>query len=291
MRWAVAQIAIAAAAALAVGPGPARRSIAAFLVAVAVSLPFFAPPAPLPRALLAFVGLLALLKTIEIGARPGHWPAWRRLWHVCMPFDVRRTQSVRPAVDPKLLGRVVLLGGIGGFVFFLLLRLRGLGGQGRDVARLLCGAVLVYVWVEATSEAARFAHRVGGIEVPPIQRAPILARSVGEFWSERWNRPWSDWLRRFVFLPLARRRLPALGLFAAFVVSGVMHAWMFAAALGMSAAVMTAGFFLIQGTCALAETRFNVRTRPSWATRAWTLAALLVPSPLFVHPFLCAFGL
>lgn len=229
--WIVAQFAIAAAAALAVGSDQPRRFLAAGLVTLALTVPFLAPPEPLPRALLAFLGLLTLLKTVEIGSAPAHWPAGRRLWHLLMPFDVRRTRAVKPGFDTGLLGRIAMLGALGAFALFVLLHVRAQTGTARDLGRLLCGVVIVYVWVEATSEAVRFAHRTVGIEVPPIQRAPIRARSVGEFWGERWNRPWSDWLRRAVFLPLARRRLPALGLFAAFVVSGLMHAWMFLAAL------------------------------------------------------------
>lgn len=277
VTWAAAQVGLAAAAVFALGAGAARRTAAA-------TLPWLAPLGPLPRALLCFVGLLPFLKTIEIAATPGPWPAWRRLWHGLVPFDVRGTPFVKPAVDGRILGNIILHGAIASAAFVAIPWLDS--GPARDAARLLFGTALVYAWIKGGSEIVRFGHRCVGIEVPPIQRSPILSRGAREFWGERWNRPWSDWLHRFAFRPLARRRHPALAVLAAFGVSAAIHAWMFAVALGGQAAAMVGAFFLIQGVVVLAETYLRLRTWPAPASRAWTFFVLLGPLPLFLDPFL-----
>ena len=70
---------------------------------------------------------------------------------------------------------------------------------------------------------------------------------AAEFWGERWNRTVGEWLYRFAFRPLARRRRPMLGLAAAFALSALLHAWMFVVALDVRAGFMAGAFFLVQG--------------------------------------------
>jgi hypothetical protein len=289
--WVAAQVGVAVAAALVVGAGATRRAAAALLVGAGATLPWLSPSGPLSRVVLSFVALMAFLKTIQIAFTPGPWPARRRLWHLFVLLDVRRTRFITPAVDWRMLGNVFLQGALAGAAFFVLARLGTLPGQAREVARLICGATLLYAFLEGLSGIMQFGHRVVGIEAPANQHAPILARSAGEFWGERWNRCVSEWLRQFVFRPLARRHQPALGLLAAFAASAALHAWVTAPALGARAAVMMAGFFLVEGVIVLAETRLSLRTWPAPLARAWTIFVLLGPSPLGLDPFLRVFGL
>ncbi|MGQ0764031.1 MAG: MBOAT family protein [Acidobacteriota bacterium] len=289
--WIGAQISLAIAAVLVVGGDWTRRTIAGAVLVLSASLPWFAPGVPLVRALLCFVGLLALVKTTQIAATPGPWPAWRRVWHGLVPFDVRQVRLVKPALDWPILGMVLLYGAIGAGAFVTLSASHTLPGSARLIGRFFSGALLVFAWIGGSSEIVRLAHRVLGVAVPPIQRAPLLARSAGEFWGERWNRPWSDWLRHFAFLPLARQRHGALGLFAAFAVSGVMHAWLGLVALDVPAAAMMGAFFLLQGLIVLVEARLCLRAWPRAAAHLWTLFVLLAPSPLFVAPFLRALNI
>jgi len=172
-----------------------------------------------------------------------------------------------------------------------LARLGNVPESGRAFARAVFGAAFVYAFMETLSDAIRLIHRMVGIEVSPIQDAPILARSLGEFWSERWNRPVSVWLRETAFLPLARLRYPTLGLVAAFCLSAGIHAYFYAVPLGGQAALMVAAFFVVQAVMIVAEKRLRVRAWPAPAARAWTLILLLACSPLFVEPILRGAGL
>ena len=289
-NWFIAQVSLVIGAVLLVGPGRARRAATLLLVVASGLLPWLAPPRPKGRVLLCFMFLVTVIKTLQIGWTHGPWPAWRRVWHGLMPFDVRGARVVGPAMDWSMLGMTALYCAVGALSFAALSALPRQPWVLHDLTRYSCGVVFVFALVSASSEFVRLSHRVFGIAVPPIQRSPLLARSVGEFWADRWNRPWSEWLRRFAFLPLARRHHSALGVLAAFTVSGVMHGLLVLPALGADAAAMMAGFFLAQGSVVLAESPLHVREWPTAASHAWATAVLLLTSPLFVVPFLRVLG-
>jgi hypothetical protein len=231
------------------------------------------------------------MKTTQIETTAGPWPLWRRCWHGLVPCDVRSARRVKPALDNKMLWNILLHLAVLGAAFAGLARLGSVPESGRAFARAVFGAAFVYAFMETLSDAIRLIHRMVGIEVSPIQDAPILARSLGEFWSERWNRPVSVWLRETAFLPLARLRYPTLGLVAAFCLSAGIHAYFYAVPLGGQAALMVAAFFVVQAVMIVAEKRLRVRAWPAPAARAWTLILLLACSPLFVEPILSGAGL
>jgi hypothetical protein len=70
--------------------------------------------------------------------------------------------------------------------------------------------------------AALFWRRAGR-PVEPIMRAPVLASSLDEFWSRRWNLAFADFARIFLFRPLARRLGAAMALMTGFIFSGLIH--------------------------------------------------------------------
>jgi hypothetical protein len=289
--WAAVQVGVAVAAALVVGGSAARRVAAALLVAAGAALPWLSPARPLLRVLLSLVALMAFLRTVQFAFPPGPWPGRLRLWQLFVLFDVRRTRFVGPAVDGRVLGKVLLQGALAGGAVLALTRLGGLPDQAHALARVVCAAVLLYAVTGGSSGIMQFGHRLVGIEVPSNQHVPILARTAGEFWGQRWNRSVSQWLRLFVFRPLARRHRPALGLLSAFAVSAAMHSWLAGVALGAHAAMMMGGYFLVQGGVVLAERYLNARTWPAPVARAWTVIVLLSPSPLGIDPFLRVLGL
>jgi hypothetical protein len=143
-----------------------------------------------------------------------------------------------------------------------------------------------YLAVEAITVHLRSVLPPFGWEHAPIQRAPILARSIGEFWGARWNMIVSVGLRKNVFEPLARRRAAKLGLFASFVVSAILHTFMTLPAAGAIAALEMGAFFVIHGVLVLIETRIGVRRWPVALARVWTLGMFVVTLPLFAEPFL-----
>lgn len=127
-----------------------------------------------------------------------------------------------------------------------------------------------------------------GIDAPPIMRAPIAARSLNEFWAERWNIAFAESARRLLLRPLARRwgAKPAAGFI--FLVSGLVHE----SVISLPARGGWGGptlYFLLQGAGAWFEkTRAGRRfgLTDGWRGRMWTLAVTATPLPLLFHaPF------
>jgi len=286
--WFGLLLASMAAGALLAGPTSPRRLASLPALLACLLLPLLAPLPPLSRALLACLGMLGLLKLLQLDFEP-RWAGHHPLWHGLSPFDVSKARRVATRFDARLFGlllvHALLLGAVVAGLVLLPADL-----PLRAATRLLLGAALVYTAMETATEGLRFLHRLFAVDVPPIQQAPVLARSVGEFWSRRWNRPVSDWLNEYVFLPLARRRRPRLALLAAFAVSALFHAWLYFVALGLPAAASVTGFFLLQAPIVMLETRLRIARWPALAARAWTLGWLLATSPLFVEPLLRGLG-
>jgi hypothetical protein len=287
--WFALQLLLMLLGAFVAAPSGARRAASLPFILACLLLPLFAPLPPLPKALLAVLGLLGLFKMLQLDFEP-RWRAQHRAWHALMPFDVSTASRVPTAFDAPLFGLVVLHALLLAAIVALLLQLPP-ALPGRFAWRLLLGTGLVYTAMETATEGLRWLHRLAGQAVPPIQEIPIAARSVGEFWSRRWNRPVSAWLGEYAFAPLARRRRPVLALVLAFAVSAALHAWMFYAGLGLRAALAGGLFFLLQAPVVMLESRWRITRWPTALARAWTLGWLLLSSPLFVAPVLSALGL
>jgi len=131
--------------------------------------------------------------------------------------------------------------------------------------------------------------RRAGVDAPPIMRAPLLATSLGDFWSGRWNLAFRDLAHRYVFRPLVGALGAGGATMAVFAVSGVVHELV----LSLPAEGGWGGptlYFLIQGVGCLAERQRSWRrvTR-RWPPIGWATTALLVlaPLPLLLHqPFM-----
>ena len=276
--------------ALVAGHSQLRRLASLPFVLACLFVPLFAPEPPLLRVLLSMLGLLGTLKMLQLDFEP-RWQAHHPAWHGLVPFDVSNATRVPPAFDPRLLALVLVFALAVLACVHALLQSPADGRWTREAVRVVLGAAMLYAAMEAATLSLLFLHRLAGIAVPPIQVNPIAARSVGEFWGKRWNRPVSDWLGEYVFAPLRRRRRPVLGLVLAFAASAAMHAWVFFAGGGWRAALAMTLFFLLQAPVLLLESKLRVARWPEWAGRAWTLGWLLLLSPLFVLPVLDATGL
>jgi hypothetical protein len=268
-----------------------RRDASVFLLIAALLLPLYVPAGPLPRAILCSLALLTLVKVLQIARDPERWPPADRLWHAFAPFDIRDTSARERTLDRPLLKRALLhamlaLGALLGL--WLLPRALPLGMM---LVRMGLGALLVYSAMDAITEALRLAHGLSGVSVPPIQATPIASQSIREFWSERWNKPVSEWLGEFVFLPVSRRSNVGWGLLATFATSGLLHAWMFYTALGWIPAMMAFAFFIFQAMFVMVESFIRMRDLSPLLRRAWTLGMLGISSPLFVEPVLRVLGL
>lgn len=291
LAWIVLQVVLVVVAVQLMDRATWRRIASIGVLLAAVMLPLFVPAGPLPRAVLAALGLLAVVKVLQVARAPEQWPARSRFWHGLAPFDVAATQRVAPALDRKLLRSVLVHGALAALALLGLFLLPRSLPLGPGLLRLLLGAGFAYTAMEAVTEGIRFVHLLAGVAVPPLQAAPIRSRSIREFWSQRWNRPVSDWLNEFVFRPVARRQGALLGVLAAFSASGLLHAWMFYVAAGLAAALMAAAFFVFNAIFVLVESAIDIRSLPTPARRVWTLGMLLISSPLFVEPMLRVLGL
>jgi hypothetical protein len=123
-----------------------------------------------------------------------------------------------------------------------------------------------------------------------MQRVPAAARSVGEFWSERWNRPVSAWLTEYAFAPLVASGAAALALLppsrsAPRSTPGCSTRDWAGARRCRRRVLPAAG---ADGDAGVEAAR---RALAGAAAHAWTLAWLLATSPLFVQPILQALGL
>jgi hypothetical protein len=288
--WFSAQLALACAAMLAAGRGGIRIALLASLLAVGTVLPWFAPLSPVAVVLLSFISVLAVLKSTQIAALRQPWPWWMRLWHLFGVSDMRGARRVTPMLDGRALFATALFGALAALAFCLLHRI----GQPRMpvwwVARILSAATLMYAAFEVLSGTLRIGYLAFGVEVPPVQRAPIKSLSLAEFWGRRWNLVVSGWLREFVFLPLARRRRPQLARAAAFGASGAYHAWM-VFALGAEAVALMGLYFLLHGAAVVIEPRIGVLHARPLIARIWVLATLLIPLPLLSEGWLRALGI
>jgi alginate O-acetyltransferase complex protein AlgI len=131
--------------------------------------------------------------------------------------------------------------------------------------------------------------RSRGFDVAPPFDAPLLSTSLGEFWSRRWNRAFSDMTALVVYRPVSRWLGIRTGLFAAFVFSGVLHEL----AISVPARGGYGGPFayfllhaLVVGVERALQARGGFRWPMAWA-RAWTAFWLVAPLPILFHrPFL-----
>lgn len=291
VAWFLLQALLVLAAVQFMGRRAWRRDASVFLVIAALLLPLSLPAGALPRALLSSLALLSLVKVLQIAQHPERWPPGDRLWHALVPFDIYDTRRRARALDRDLLAVLALHSALALAALLGLWLLPRALPLGMMLVRMTLGALLVYSAMDAITAGLRLAHALSGVSVPPIQSTPIASQSVREFWSQRWNKPVSDWLAEFVFLPVSRRSNAGWGVIAAFATSGLLHAWMFYAAIGWVPAMMAFAFFIFQAVFVMVESFIRLRELSPRLRRAWTLGMLAISSPLFVEPVLRVLGL
>ncbi len=145
--------------------------------------------------------------------------------------------------------------------------------------------------------------RRAGRPVQPIMNSPHRARSLSDFWGERWNRAFRDVARPLLFVPLTRRFGLAAGTLTAFVFSGVVHELVISIPAGAGYGGPTV-YFALQGGGLLFERssagrRLGLR-RGGPLARVYAGTVVLAPVALLFHtpfmervfvPFMYALGL
>jgi predicted DCC family thiol-disulfide oxidoreductase YuxK len=124
-----------------------------------------------------------------------------------------------------------------------------------------------------------------GIPALPLMRTPLLATSLADFWSHRWNRAFNKLAHDFLLRPLARRAGTTYAGLSAFIASGLVHDLVISIPARGGYGLPTA-YFALQGAAVLFEkssvgTALGLRR----GMRGWlfTLAVTLLPAPLVFH--------
>ena len=133
---------------------------------------------------------------------------------------------------------------------------------------------------------AALAWQSAGVDAKVIMRAPALATSLNDFWSNRWNLAFRQLAHDLVLRPL-HRRLGVVGAgLVAFVASGLAHELVISLPAGAGYGLPTA-YFVLQGLGMLFE-----RSRPgrglglARGLRGWLFAAAVTGGPAYwlFHP-------
>jgi len=292
MFFGCTQIGLFAVIVLTAGRSVVQRLCAALLVTCAFVLAWYTPGIPLARGLLAFVATCGLFVAVNIAFSPERRISIRdRLLQAITLSGSMRAAPVPATLSARAIGRIVIDLTLSGLALLVLLHTRHLVGAIDSIERLSAGVLLVYAVVQLFFDFVSFCFLAASLPLDSLHRTPIGARSLAEFWSQRWNRVVSAWLHAFVYLPLARRRCARLGLFCAFLVSGMLHGWVILVALGSTGACAILLFFVVQGAFVLAEHSLHIHAWPVPVARGWTLAVLLACSPLIIDPYLRIFDL
>jgi hypothetical protein len=125
-----------------------------------------------------------------------------------------------------------------------------------------------------------------GVNAVPMMNSPLLAPSLSDFWSSRWNLAFRDLARIFVFRPVLRKWGIACAVVSAFVFSGILHELLISLPADAWYGLPTL-FFLIQaGGIFMEKSGYGARYGINRGIRGRLFAALFILAPvvLLFHP-------
>jgi hypothetical protein len=125
-----------------------------------------------------------------------------------------------------------------------------------------------------------------GFNAVPIMQAPILSRSLSEFWGKRWNLGFRQLSYEFVFQPLRTLiGVPSAMMFV-FLFSGLVHELVISVPARAGYGLPTA-YFLLQGAgIALERSAIGRALHLRGGLSGWAYAAIITACPAFwlFHP-------
>ena len=201
-------------------------------------------------------------------------------WVLVSPDSVLRARQANGA-GPVVL-RILILSGVTGMCYWVYWQLV-LGFHIRGILlSYLATPFLILVGESLVAILSLFLMPFGYL-LPALHRRPWAARSVADFWANRWNLWFSDWFRYVIFSRLRQRPMPAS--FLAFAVSGLMHEWVINVPLYCVTGRILFGtmtiYFLLQPVGILCERHFLKGHPRSKVMFVWLV--VFMPSPLVLN--------
>lgn len=263
-----------------------RRGLLVLATIVALGASLWIPEEhTLLRFVAGMLGFVVAMRAADLLRDRRRWSLGERLWLFTAVVDVRNIEPMPVRRAPRRWLAILAyatLATAGWAVAHL-----DVTGAWSPFVRYAGGAMFIYGIADAACGLAVEGHAALGMRLPPQHHAPILATSVGAFWSKHYNLNVSDWIARHIHRPLVRRGHARWGLAAAFGFSAAFHMWLAWIPLDLTMAASMGAFFVVQGVAVILERTLPVlRRQPVAIRRGWTLAWILLPSPLFVEPFL-----
>jgi hypothetical protein len=289
--WLPACVLFASALSQLAAPRGWRRHASLALALGSLCAPWFAPQGSVLRAFVALYLLWACTKVFDMTRdRERRSPLFRWIWMLVL-HDLRRDgyarHGARPELRPGLLASALVALALTFAALFLALFVAPtLAPAAGWLLHHGAGILVCYFGVEGALRTFEFFDRCFGLSPPVLHQHPVLSLSLAEFWGRRWNRVVGHWLFTALYRPLALRQHPVLAVLAAFVGSALLHQYFTWAAIGFGWSLIMASFFLLQVPLLLLEAAFRQQRWPRPLRRAWTVACLVLSSPLFVAPTL-----
>ncbi len=240
------------------------------------------------RSLWVMGTFMGAARTVDLAR--GRWSLGARLVHAFSLVDTRRLVKVSRALETSWLGLFVAWEAVAWGAYEAIPLASRFTGAAYLAWRWGSAVLFFYALTAGAYPLFRLGYRLAGFATPPLHIEPALSRSVQEFWGERWNRIVSTWLGETFFRPLARRRHPALGGFAAFFASALLHAYIVLVAASLGEALVMLAYFVTQAAVIGLERVLGTRRWAPWLGRVWTITWMLATAPLFAEPALRVFG-
>lgn len=275
-------------AGLSARPAPARLGFA--LALLLLPWPAFVEAPVVWRSVFALGAFWCVVRSADFMLEPAPASLVHRIVHLFAIIDTRLVLRGGHAVPARFWWLLAAMLALFAAAMFAVRAAEAIEGIAHFALRWGGGIVLVLAAFEALTVAFRIGTALLGYYAPRLSHYPLLARSIAEFWSARWNRVVGKVLRDRVFAPLAHRG-PALAVWATFLVSAAFHAYLVGIALrAWAPALAAAVFFLLQPPLLALERKLRVRRRARLVRHAWTLGMLVLFSPLFIEPVLRMLG-
>jgi hypothetical protein len=261
---------------------PAALLISSLLLPLPLSM---ASSLPLIKFLLAFSISLIFLKTIDLLRDKRVYSFRQRLLHLVFLWDSREGQPIQPMFKSKIEAEAIAWFFVSSLMMWLVVSHFLVPANTVEfVIKSVAGAILIYAGFESLTRQLEVLAGCIGIQIPVLHDAPIKSTSIREFWGDRWNRIIGNCLKFHLYSTFRKKDQKLLGSVAVFTGSAILHWYQMYCALDFKTSLVMASFFFVQIILLFAENLLYINKRTTAVARTWTIAMILVTSPLFTWP-------